>query len=77
MAKKKVQKNSISPLANLAVGILLLVACYGLASWAIDSGSMWAYLATFMTLYFGIRSLGIFAKEQYFNNDKTRKISKS
>lgn len=33
---------------------MLLAAAYGTASWAIDSGSLWAYLMTFVCLAWSV-----------------------
>lgn len=59
MTKTKVAKTSAAkqqkPKFLLPLGIVLLGAAYGFASWAIDSGRWLAYSLFFACLIFGLR----------------------
>jgi hypothetical protein len=57
MNKLASKLNPKDPKALIAIGLVLLAGAYVFASLAIDSGSLWYYLATFIALIYGIKYL--------------------
>lgn len=51
---------------QLAYGLFAAAITYGFVSWAIDSGSMWLYLASFIGLYLSVSYIKAFVKLQFF-----------
>lgn len=52
----------LHPYALLGISLGFSVLTYGFASWAIDSGSLWHYLATFISVYFAVTYFQQFLK---------------
>lgn len=75
MAKKST--NHSNPYKDLVIGLIALLASYGFASWAIDSGSIWHYIFAFVSLYYAVHFIKLAIKNKYFNNDKKRKTSRA
>lgn len=77
MAKQTKKPEPNQKLRNGSFAVIAFFATYGFASLAIDTGSLWHYAFTFAALYFAAHYTRLFLKEQFFNNDKTRKSSKA
>lgn len=83
MAKAKQSKQTKSQVSEqnrfslFAYALFAFAMAYGFGSWAIDSGSLWLYLFTYISVYYGVSYSVKFVKLQFFNNDKTRKAKKS
>ena len=52
---------------QLAYALFAAAITYGFASWAIDSGSLWLYLASFVGLYLVVSYIKSFVKLQFFS----------
>lgn len=79
-AKKSVKKKAKAGnehFQNLAYALFAVAMAYAFASWAIDSGSLWMYLFAYISIYFAVSYTNRFIRAKFFNNDKSRKASKS
>lgn len=54
--KKHLAQGKQNPWVLLLMGCVLAIIAYGFASWAIDSGSIFIYAATFIAVWFSLRS---------------------
>jgi hypothetical protein len=54
-AKRNAQQQN--PWVLLLMGLVLMGATYGFASWAIDNGRITVYALTFISLYFAVKYL--------------------
>ena len=54
-SKKQLAQKQQNPSVLLLVGCVLAAIAYGFASWAIESGSIFVYAATFVTAYVCVR----------------------
>lgn len=57
--------------------ILSVILIYGFGSWSIDSGSMLAYILTFVALYYTVKFSTKLINRQFLNNDKKPKATKA
>jgi len=60
--KATASKKSNPVLTRLAYALFAAAATYGFASWAIDRGSLWLYLAAFIGVYLTVSYTTAFLK---------------
>lgn len=79
MAKKagNTSQKQNAPAAYLIFAALAGIITYGFVSWAIDSGSWWHYLFTFISLYYTVHFIKEFISRLFTNNDKKAKTRRS
>lgn len=77
MAEKKTNNKEENNLMNLGFAILALAACYGFASWAIDSGSLWHYGFSFVSFYFFVHYIKLVIKGWMKSNGKSKKTGRT
>ncbi len=56
-SKKHLATAQQNPAVLLLMGCVLVLIAYGLISWALDSGSVFVYAASFFVAYLGIRHI--------------------
>ena len=74
---KKAKKNNHEALKNAAFAAVALLVSYGLASLAIDSGSLWHYAFTFVAVYFAGHFIKLLIVGQFFHNEKSTKARRA
>ena len=59
MAKKQAKKQAPQlQKSDVIIGLISAGLVYSFASWAIESGSIWAYLFTYIAIYYTVYYLG-------------------
>lgn len=72
MAQKNATKIKVNPVyVQIYVGFGGLLLAYLFATLAIDRGSLWLYLLSFITLYYGVVYVYRLVKTLMKKNDKT------
>ncbi len=59
----------------LVFGLVLSLAAYILASWAIDNGNLIVYGLAFLAVFYSVKFYLIFIRVWFFKNDKAKSRS--